>query len=559
MSMINKIFCLLVCLALPAVLPCSALATSTGIKVTGEITGWTSTAPAAASFGAVVKSVSSGCTDATTCSVTLTSGIGAGDLVLFAVSTINPVAPASVNVGGTYAPVLVDMPQTNTGRPYNSGGVIVSATATSGPVVMTFSATSGGAEVFIYDYPVQNGTPSLDAIISYMQATAGGSPYTVPNAMTLSGSDDVVLQWGTISNGGTKALTSIASPYTDTSFGVDETGMGAADLVSVTSAPAPVWASTGGITQISTCGMAFGFGTSVCQNAAIQDFSSGTNNTVVTAALLNSGGYGVIGGGSGAGAGAAAQFALDGTPGTTSNSQFYTTLPISSCPSLGLPPTQNAPARFCASGQTYPNNSTLVLDYPTAAGNTNSGNSVACKLLLPNNDTNTMGVGPRVIATEWFATDMPQHYSSGGWNVNGFMDAFAIHATQGTGSDYINWQISDNNGSSLQVCLESYTTNQTEQAEYCVTLAPCTWYQLALDFHDGAGNNVNHAEVLDINGNVLGSYTETTLSTSSYNPSVLNFGGMHSNSIVPVTGYNWLVSGVKICYAGTCPSFPWNE
>lgn len=199
-------------------------------------------ASAAAVVALVQHPNSGGSCSGTTCSITLTQSIVAGDFLIIGSNATNTgITISSINVGGTLVPCTgcaINGASLNT-----QGGWVLSSTSTAGPVVVTFSASAGGlSEVGLWEFSCTGGTVSHD-----IDGTANNSTDTTPYngvPLTLSGTNDAIVQW---SDGVTQDPTSITTYANFTSVN----GIGMADLINTTSGTAPAWtaaANTGGKT-----------------------------------------------------------------------------------------------------------------------------------------------------------------------------------------------------------------------------------------------------------------------------------------------------------------------
>jgi hypothetical protein len=176
------------------------------------------------------------CTGGTTCSLTLTQPITAGDFLVFTSTTSNNVTISSINVGGTLVPCAACQ---IAGASINTqGGWVLSATSTAGPVVITYSATTGAIAqlVSMWEFSCTSGTVSHD-IDGTANNTTDTSPYNGV-ALSLLGTNDAIVQW---SDG------VVADPTSITTYGsfTSVNGVGVADLINTASGTAPAWTAAG--------------------------------------------------------------------------------------------------------------------------------------------------------------------------------------------------------------------------------------------------------------------------------------------------------------------------
>src|ERR1017187_9511981 len=98
----------------------------------------------AQSFSLVQLVSSSGCGNATTCSVPIS--IAAGHILFVGASTeTDGINITGVSAGGTYIDGYLTNGDQYNSTPYLTGGYVYPTTATQGPVTVTFSGSTGGA------------------------------------------------------------------------------------------------------------------------------------------------------------------------------------------------------------------------------------------------------------------------------------------------------------------------------------------------------------------------------------------------------------------------------
>jgi len=225
-------------------------------------------------------------TSGTTHTVTLTASITAGNLVV--VRSINADAMGIVSVSqiGTCTQLPVTDLWTTACYTNNSG-----AATTSVDVVMSGTATSESIDIREYSC---SGAPctalAVDAAGGIRVPSGGSSPYS-GQSMTLTGTNDLVLQWTKASNNVTAVST---TPWTTNSYFETQVGSGTVDALNVTSFTAPSWTSTSSAVHYTTA-VAFGFSTAAATYSALLDFSGGTTGNEPTAADLQTGTWGAVG------------------------------------------------------------------------------------------------------------------------------------------------------------------------------------------------------------------------------------------------------------------------
>jgi Chitobiase/beta-hexosaminidase C-terminal domain len=409
---------------------------------------------------------SSACGNATTCSVTITGGVSTGDLVVISVSTLNEVSISSVNVGGTT--IDANIRSGISTNKFLTAAYIYPATSTAGPMVVTFSAASGGAQVNIRDYTVSGGTPALDATNDLSSASGLSSP-TPGVSMTTTGTGDVVIEVASADVN----VTAITSPWsTNADFATDETGAGTADAFGRSSGfTAPNWTAAA-LTVKETEGMAFGFNVTPCTPGAMFDSSGGTNTAAPTATTLSNSTFGATG--------AASPLISGNEPwswGVTNNGPALTYSTSAHKALLGSAP------RFCNGGTTYSDSASLGLELTTANGN-NTINSIAFTFPY---QTSGFGVSPIVLMSAWYQTTLGQTDT-----VN--CDCLTIGGSGSGGTTFANLIVSGS-GTQLQAELEGATAGSP------VPISSSTWYQMALEY---AKSGIIKLNVYDSSGFQVG-------------------------------------------------------
>lgn len=224
------------------------------------------------------------CASATTCSVTLTTGITAGSLLVIQAMATNRVYPVSINVGGTLIPVYSSNAFSSGNTKNIMQAYVCSATSTAGPVVVTFNGTTGGSRVELREFSVTggcNGNVVLDSASG--SVNAGGSTFN-GETQTVNGTNDVLAQFN---NSKDTTVTSVASPW-NTNADFDPSGDGYARKINTTVGTAPSWVGDVSSSFDATSAIAIGAGTTACNDENFLDFSGGTNGSNLATATLNS-------------------------------------------------------------------------------------------------------------------------------------------------------------------------------------------------------------------------------------------------------------------------------
>ncbi len=481
-------------------------------------------------FGSPTVS-SADCTDATTCTVTLTGSIGAGDLLLIAASTVYPdssnngtdVDVSSISNCGTWQSGYSLQAVAYAGVGSTQVGYVYPATATAGPCVVTFTATSGGANVVIYDYPVLGGaTPVLDCVNSYYNGVAVTSPFAGTGCV-LSG-NDAVLSVGRSATG----VTAVSSPWTNAVFDTAESGMGAASQVNVTSVTAPTWTASGATNSVGAT-IAVGVNTTPCVKWGYMDSSAGTN------------GAALVGGPSGTGTLSASSFGMPGAGTWAARNWEY--IPQGSnltYSTAAFKPLINSPARFCTGGETYPNASTLGINIATS-----STNFEFVQLFFPGWDESPLAaqVSTTSSACVPFYTTIPANSTAWGSDMIDIRPA-------GSDLDFIDIAMFGN-GTNLYM---AYETPLLGAGHNPTDISPNTWYYACVQMNAGA---THYAAIYDSSGTQLG----TTFSSGSKGTSPANVGtvleyGELSGNVKPADGYNMYFGTAAVCWANGGPTCP---
>jgi len=453
---------------------------------------------AATGFTLVQHVHNSDCTDSTTCAITLSQSIGAGHLLVFESSMYPEALITGTNNGAEFVQCVScvgDDPTSDLEE--TSGGWILSASAQSSAITVSFNVATGGA-VEMWEYSYTGGTPGFDG--ANQNETQNSSSPTAIAFTPTSGSYDISVQACRADS----ACNSVSSPFT----GDDTDNPYAwAYLDNVLNWTAPTWTlASSGTSQLTQ--MEFGFGVESCANTSFVDFG-GTNGSAVSVAQLTFGTHGWHGG----------TWTIHGTGADL-------TFETSASQTL-----QNPTGRLCDGGY-YTDSSTTGLQYSTATNDT----------YLQMNSNNGLLTGTSVSAGAWYKSTLPATDESR-------TDDFAIFGTRG--ADYVLLH-EFGDGSDRQGEIEcgggQSTTNGTGGS---VTLARSTWYWVDIVYNVTG----NHTMKIYNNANppvLVGSLTCPSLGTTP--PAYITIGNVNTNPIT--SGYIFDYDGLKVSLDGTDPFLP---
>ena len=453
---------------------------------------------AATGFTLVQHVHNTDCGSSTTCAIPLSQSIGAGHLLVFESSMYPEALMTATNNGGEFVQCIScvgDDPSSVLEE--TSGGWILSTSAQSSPITVTFStATSGAIEMWEYSYT--GGTPGFDGANQNLTQNSS-SPTAIPFTPT-SGSYDISVQ----ACRADADCNSVSSPFAGDNTGNDYAW---AYLDNVLNWTAPTWTlASSGISQLTQ--MEFGFGVESCANTSFVDFG-GTNGSAVSVAQLASGTHGWHGG----------TWTINGAG---SDLTFQT----SASQTL-----QNPTGRLCDGGY-YTDSSTTGLQYSTASNDT----------YVQMNATNGMLTGTSVSAGAWYYSTLPGPDLSR-------TDDFAIFGTRG--ADYIllhEFGDGTNRNGEIECGGGQSTTNGTGGS---VILARATWYWVDIVYNVTG----NHTMKIYNNANppvLVGSLTCPSLGTTQ--PAYVTLGNVNLNAIT--SGYTFDYDGLKVSLDGTDPLLP---
>lgn len=456
----------------------------------------------------VNHSESASCGNAVTCSVALKGPVAQSNFLVITAWAINPVHVVGIGSGGSFVDGNVRNGATHT-RGYLSGGYVLSATATAGPIVVTFSGATGGAQVNIREYSVSGESLAFDATVDALYAPPA-NPFGPPT-LTLTGANDLIVSWA----GASTNITSVAPPYGNADIANDETGSGTADLLNTTSGVPASWTAVNSATAAAAASMAFGFQPHPCNGVALMDGSAGVAGSALSIASLSASMQGTVGNGS------------------TSDNWSWRLVDTGSAFtwSTAAHKPLKSPIRFCSGGNTYVDSSTLGVQY-----NTSSGSGQYAHFLFPGTFNETVPFASNTASAGiWFYTSLPQNAM-----INA--DVFTLF---GSGSGYVNI-ILVGTGTNLVVECEVPNTQ-------CLTTRPViqsnTWYWLTLQYNYGG---THYGAVYDESMNLVGSFNATDPSNTP--PGRLTFGYVDGQQLTTPNAVMYF-DKLKFCYIGNC-TFP---
>lgn len=172
-----------------------------------------------------------------TSGLSLTQSIGNGHLLEITTITANNVTLTGIGSGGSFVH-CTNCHGGNATVGFLDAGYVLSSTATAGPVSFSFSSSSGTVYACsIREYSFTLGSTSLDTSASTFLGS-GGSPPCYGQALTLGGTNDVIVQVGSF----TTSVSAISSPYGHLDI---ESGAGFAENLNTSSGAKPTWTTTG--------------------------------------------------------------------------------------------------------------------------------------------------------------------------------------------------------------------------------------------------------------------------------------------------------------------------
>jgi hypothetical protein len=455
----------------------------------------------------VNHSESASCGNAVTCSVALKGPVTQSNFLVITAWAINPVHVVSISSGGTFVDGNVRNGTAHT-RGFLSGGYILSATVTAGPIVVTFSGATGGAQVNIREYSVSGQSLAFDASVDALY-TPTANPFVTPT-LTLTGSEDLIVSWA----GASTNITSVASPYGNADIANDETGSGTADLLNTTSGVPALWTAANSATAAAAASMAFGVQPQPCNSVAVMDGSAGVAGSPLTIASLAASTQGTVG---------------NGSTGDNWSWRLVNTSSAFTWSTAAHKPL-TTPIRFCSGGNTYVDLGNLGVEY-----NTSNGSGQYAHFLFPGTWNETLPFASNSASVGiWFYTSLPQNAT-----INA--DVLTLF---GSGSGFVNLIIY---GTGSNLVVECEVPNTT-----CLTTKPViqsnTWYWLTLQYNYGG---THYGAVYDESMNLVGSFNATDPSNTP--PGRLTFGYLDVWSVTPNAVIRF--DKLKFCYIGNC-TFP---
>jgi hypothetical protein len=340
-------------------------------------------------------------------------------------------------------------------------GWIASTSSATATCTVTFTGTTGGARVVIYDIPVSGGTATVDAINSNL-ASSFGATFSSP-ALTLTGTTDVVLSIAFANANFGKTNITAATSCTNTNFDTTQTGMGACLEKNVTNYTAPTWTPASHSTPAGAVvtNIAFGFTPTPAFDYAITDMSGVTSGTVPTNTTMQASSFGFWSNGT------IANFnptwTISGTGCTASTSAHHALL--------------NSPPRLLYSGVTYADSGSVGISCSTTPGANNNvkitaptGGSVSSSVPYTGTVTSScvdFQMSNPSTTTSTFADLFTTSGSTGYMNVlqgnpGGTQDQISTEVIPGGGSS--TWNISPNTW--YKLCESVTTTGNSQAAVY---------------------------------------------------------------------------------------------
>ena len=438
----------------------------------------------------------------TTAAITLTQTVTAGNLlVVLCEFEAIPRDIVSVDKGGTLIPIVALQGADPEGSGM-AGGYIISATAATTPITVTFAAsTTPNIGLWEVHY-TGTGTPALD-IATHSYSASGTSPSG--QAATMSGGNDVIF-----ATGQTKfpaLITAIASPFNTPTGSLNiNSGQAWAAAFNQTSYTTPAW-TTDNSAVSSFTGVAFGLSPTAFVTRALNDFEAGSNGADCTAALLKSSAKGwIIPTWTVVGPGAAMKF------NTAANQAYSTSITrLNDGTSLTAAAGTKGVTFLTSTVQSY-----LKCDLFPKGGDGVTGNAFS------------MGI--------WFWSDLPAADTSN-------MDVFAVVCHGGVG--FANCKNLSNGSGSRSFELEVPGGTSTS-----IAISPSTWYWLSLQYNR-SGSHV--LKIYNTAGTLIGTITEAHTGTLMPEYLVL---GQNAGSTTPTTGYSVHFDSLKIDPAGSYPLLP---
>jgi len=434
------------------------------------------------------------CVSSTTCLIVLDKSIAAGDLLIFESSMSGASIMTKTDNGiGTFVQ-CVSCVGFDASSLYSetSGGWILSASAQSTAITVTFSVAAGGAvEMWEYSYTnTTGGTLGFDGA-NQNESYSSSSPTAAAFTPT-SGRYDISVQ----ACHANAACNSVSAPFTGDNTDNENAW---AYLENVLNWTSPTWTLAGSTTSQLTQ-MEFGYGVDPCANTMFMDFG-GTSGSAISLAQLASGTHGWQGG----------AWSINGTP---ADLTFQTS---------ASQPLQNPTGRLCDGGN-YTDSSTTGLQYSTADNET----------YLQINATGGILTGTSVSAGAWYYSTLPATDLSR-------TDDLVIFGA----GDFVNMhEFGDGTERNAEIECGGGTSATS------VILARSTWYWVDILY-----NETGHTMKIYNNANppvLQGSMTCPSVGTVP--PGYITIGNANSDAIT--SGYIFDYDGLKISLDGKDPLLP---
>jgi hypothetical protein len=442
-----------------------------------------------------------GAASGTTAAITLGQSVGSEPHILLVSHqySANPVAVTAIDKGGTLVPIV----STEGGGPDatgNSMGYVIGTTTATTPLTVTFSGTTGGCDVAVWEVAYLGAAPTLDVANKVYDNTSTTTPANP--TFTLSAAQTAIFSAITTTNN----TTAIANPFNSPTGNAQIlSGNGWACALNQTSGTGAQWTISASGTSIMSAA-AFGPSPTAFSTLSITDFEGSSNGTSVTEALLHAAekGWGI------------------GRWGFTGTAMKFAT--AASQPLLTSISRLNNGTSF-ASGA-----GSLGVQYLTS-----TGTSYIKQDLYP---TNGAATSTAFSAGVWFYSDIPGSDASN-------LDVFTLYAAGG--ANFANAKFLQNGGGNSR-------TFQLEVAggggTSSVNVSPSTWYWLNLQYNK---TGQHHLKIYAADGTtVIGTIDETSNGVGTVQYVAIG----HAAAGVPTTGYLINFDSLKVDPAGTYPLLP---
>jgi hypothetical protein len=358
------------------------------------------------------------CGTGTTCAITLTQSIAAGDLLVFTGYVLDAGAGLiSTDNSGTFVPCLSCSAFSN--QQLQVGGWVIAAGTEATTITLTFATSTGGGKMQMYEFSYTGGTPQFDG--ANQNFTTNNT--TTPVATTFTPSNNAGELGISFCRAGS-TCSSLTSPFTKTHAG---SGYGWAHTLNQTSAwSGPTW-TISATNYSNLMQMEFGSNVTPCANQTFIDYG-GTSGSAVTVASLQGDMHGWTG-------------PYPVLSGTTADLTYQT---------LASMPLRNSTGRLCDGGN-YTDSSTTGLEYSTA----NNATTIAF-----GSNSNAI-ISPAVSQGAWYASNLPSSDSS-------VVDMFVIEGV--TNGDYLNAHEFNGTGRDVEIeCGAGTSSGNVELNRFAIT------------------------------------------------------------------------------------------